>query len=115
MHCIEKIFENLTIVPQKRYILMVAILLVENLISGVKNVTYSMIKSSNEKSFKKDIHIFKIQGNSKCCTQRGDSNCEDCYIFGPICINKTFQKYRVSCHNLFLLRKRKTIHTARRP
>ena len=53
-----------------------------------------MIKGSNEKSFKKDIHIFKIQGNSKCCTQRGDSNCEDCYIFGPICINKTFQKYR---------------------
>ena len=43
-----------------------------------------MIKSSNKKHFKKDIHILKIQGNSKYCKQHGDSNCGDYYIFGPI-------------------------------
>ena len=61
----------------------------------------------------------KIQGNSKYCKQHGDSNCEDCYIFGPISANKKFfnklifKKLRVSCHNLFLLGKRKpTRYTA---
>ena len=55
----------------------------------------------------------KIQGNSKYCKQHGDSNCEDCYILGPISTNKKFykklifKKHSVSCHKLFLLDKRK--------
>ena len=69
-----------------------------------------MIKSSNKKHFKKDIHILEIQGNSKYCKQHGDSNCEDCYIFSPICINKEIlqninYRNRISCH-IFLLGKR---------
>ena len=36
--------------------------------------------------------IFKIQGNCKYFKQHGDSNCEDCYIFGPIFTNKKFYK-----------------------
>ena len=68
-----------------------------------------MIKSSN----KKDIHILKIQGNNKYCKQHGGSNCEDCYIFCSISTNNThkkliLKKQRVSCHNLFLLGKRKS-------
>ena len=72
-----------------------------------------MIKSSNKKHFKKDIHILKIQGSSKYCKRHGNSNCEDCYIFGTMCTNKKFykklifKKRRVSCHNLFLPGKRK--------
>ena len=58
----------------------------------VKNVTYSMINSSNKKSFKKDIHILKVQGNSKYCKQHGDSNCKDCYLFGTIGTNGYFTK-----------------------
>ena len=70
-----------------------------------------MIKSSNKKHFKKDIHILKIQGNSKYCKQHGDSNCEDCYIFSPICTNKEIlqnlnYRNRISRHNIFLLGKR---------
>ena len=70
-----------------------------------------MIKSSNKKHFKKDIHILKIQGNSKYCKQHGDLNCGDYYIFGPICTYKNFTKHlfkkrRISCHNLFFLGKR---------
>ena len=73
-----------------------------------------MIKSSNKKRFKKDIHPLKIQRSSKYCKQHEDSDCEDCYIFGPICTNKkfykklTFKKHRLSCYNLFLLGKRKS-------
>ena len=51
-----------------------------------------MRKSSNKKLFKKVIHVLKIQGNSEFCKQHGDSNCEDCYIFGRICTNKNFTK-----------------------
>ena len=72
-----------------------------------------MIKSSNKKRFKKDIHILKIQGNSKYCKRHGDSNWEYSYISGPTCTNKKFYKkklifkrHRVSCQNLFLLGKR---------
>ena len=64
-HCMGKNWKNVAIVLQKRYILTVAILQVENLIFDFKNVTYNMIKSSNKKHFEKDIHILKIQGNSK--------------------------------------------------
>ena len=64
----------------------------ENLISDVENVTYSMIKSSNKKCFKKDIHILKIKENRKYCKQHGDSNGKDCYIFGPISTTKILQK-----------------------
>ena len=62
---------------------------------------------------KKDMHILKIQGNSKYCKQQGNWNCEDCYIIGPICTNQKFykkhisKKHKISCHNLFLLGKRK--------
>ena len=83
------------------------------MLHNVKNVTYSMIKSSNKKRFKKDIHILKIQGNGKYCKHHGDSNYENCYIFGLICTNKKFyiklifKKHRISCHNLFLLGNRK--------
>ena len=65
-----------------------------------------MVKSSSKKHFKKDIPILKIQGHSKYCNQHGDSNCENYYLFGPICTNKKFyknlifKKHRVSCHNL---------------
>ena len=52
LHYMGKNCENVATVLQKRYILIVAILQVVNLIS-VKNVTYSMIKSSNKKDFKK--------------------------------------------------------------
>ena len=52
LHYMGKNCENAATVLQKRYILIVAILQVVNLIS-VKNVTYSMIKSSNKKDFKK--------------------------------------------------------------
>ena len=61
-----------------------------NLTCDVKNITYSMIKSSNKKSFKKDIHILKVQGNSKYCKQHGDSKYKDCYVFGPIGTNRNF-------------------------
>ena len=73
-----------------------------------------MVKSSSKKHFKKDIPILKIQGHSKYCNQHGDSNCENYYLFGPICTNENFykklifKKHKVSCHNLFLLGKRKT-------
>ena len=85
LYCMGKNCENVAVVLPKRYILIVAILSVANLISDVKNVTYSMIKSSNKKRFQKDAHILKIKRNSKYCKQHGDSNCEDCYIFDPIC------------------------------
>ena len=52
-----------------------------------------MIKGSNKNCFKRDIHILKIQRNSKYCKKHGDSNCEDCYIFGPICTNKFYETY----------------------
>ena len=54
-----------------------------------------------------------FQGNSKYCSQHGDLNCENYYLFGPICTNTKFykklipKKHKVSCHNLFLLGKRK--------
>ena len=51
------------------------------------------MKSSNKKRLKKDIFKKKIQGNSKHCKQHGDSNCEDSYIFGPICTNKFYKTY----------------------
>ena len=51
-----------------------------------------MIKSSNKKSFKKNIHILKVQGNSKYCKQHGDSNFKDWYDFGPIGTNRNFTK-----------------------
>ena len=51
---------------------MVAFLQVAHLKSYVKHVTYSMIKSSNKKHFKKDIHILKIQGNGKYCNHHGN-------------------------------------------
>ena len=57
-----------------------------------------MIKSSNKKRFKRDIHILKIQRNSKYCKQHGDSNREDCYIFSPI--STALQKGKIS--SLFL-------------
>ena len=41
--------------------------MLKNLTRDVKNVKYSMIKSFNKKCFKKDIHILKVQGNSKYC------------------------------------------------
>ena len=64
----------------------------QNLILDIKSVTYSMIKSSNKKRFKKDIHILKIQGNTNYCKQHEDSNCKECYIFDPIGTNKNFTK-----------------------
>ena len=72
-----------------------------------------MVKSSTKKHFKKDIPILKIQRNSKYHNQHGDSNFENYYLLGPICTNKKFyiklifKKHRVSCHNLFLLGRRK--------
>ena len=51
-----------------------------------------MVKSSSKKRFKKDIPILEIQGNSKYCNQHGESNCENYYLFGPICTNKEFDK-----------------------
>ena len=70
-----------------------------------------MIKNSNEKRFKKDIYILKIQGNSKYCKQHGVSNCEDCYILAQYAqvrnfTKHIFKKHTISCHNLFLLGKR---------
>ena len=61
----------------------------KNLTRDVKNITYSMITSSNKKDFKKDIHILKVQGNSKYCKQHGDSKCN---VFGPIGTNRNFTK-----------------------
>ena len=46
--CMEKNCENVAVVLQKRYILIVAILKFPNLISDVKNATYIMIKSSKK-------------------------------------------------------------------
>ena len=66
--------------------------MLKNLTRDVKNVTYSMIKSSNKKSLKKNIHILKVQGNSKYCKQHGDSNFKDWYDFGPIGTNRNFTK-----------------------
>ena len=93
LYCVGKGYEHVAIVPRKIYILTVAILYVSNLISDVKNFTCSMMKSSNKKCLKKDIFKKKIQGNSKHCKQHGDSNCEDSYIFGPICTNKFYKTY----------------------
>ena len=58
MHCKGKISENIAIVLQKWYNLIVQFYKLQNLISDIKNVTYRMIKSANKKRFKKDIYIF---------------------------------------------------------
>ena len=57
LYCMGKNCENVVIVLQKRYILIVSILYVGNLISDVKKVAYSMIKNSKKKVLKK-LYIF---------------------------------------------------------
>ena len=107
LYCMGKICENVAIVLQKRYILIVAILQVGNLISDVKNVTYSMIQSSNKKRFKKDIHILKIQEIVNIVNNMETQTVSTVTFLAQYAkINFTIKKRRISCHYLFLLNNR---------
>ena len=71
-----------------------------------------MLKSSSKKRFKKHIPILKSKEIVNTVTNIA-IQFKNYYFFGPICTNKKFykklifKKLRVSCHNLFLLGKRK--------